>query len=186
VNTAVKLAYDGPDWAPAVDPNGIQSIERDPCEIDEPRLRQLYAHWSEARGDQPWLRHMDLRPELCPLILPHLALIERRPNRKPSLYIRLTGEEIANRALGFAKGRFVEDLRPEWYRNHLVTSYRNAFDDGAAHFQLVRVVYSYNVVLYRRFILPITRFGYSPDLLLVATLRTRRLADFISAGRELN
>jgi hypothetical protein len=40
-------------------------------------------------------------------------------------------------------------------------------------------------VLYRRLILPITRFGYSPDLLLVATLRTRRLADFISAGREL-
>ncbi len=98
----------------------------------------------------------------------------------------MTGEEICNRALGFAKGRFVEDLRPDWYRDHLMASYRNAFGDGAAHYQLVRVVYSYSVVLYRRVILPLTRFGHSPDLLLIATLRTRRLADFISAGRDLH
>ncbi len=186
VTTALNLASASPDWAPTIDPNGIQSIERDPADIDEPRLQQLFDHWNTARGDAPWLRHADLRPELCPRILPHLALIERRPNRQPSLYIRLTGEEISNRTLGFAKGRFVEDLRPNWYRDHLIATYCGAFADGEAHFQLMRVVYSYSVVLYRRVILPLSRFGHSPDLLLIATLRTRRLADFISAGRDLH
>lgn len=185
MNTALHLAHEGPDWAPAIDPNGIQSIERDPSDIDDTRLQRLFDHWNTARGECPWLRHADFRPELLSQILPHLALIERRPNRRPSYYIRLTGEGISNRALGFAKGRFFEHLRPDWYRAHLMATYSNAFADGEARYQLVRVVYSYSVVLYRRVILPLTRFGHSPDLLLVATLCTRRLADFITAGRDL-
>ena len=136
VTTALNLASASPDWAPTIDPNGIQSIERDPADIDEPRLQQLFDHWNTARGDAPWLRYADLRPELCPRILPHLALIERRPNRQPSLYIRLTGEEISNRTLGFAKGRVGEDLRPNWYRDHLIATYCGAFADGEAHFSV--------------------------------------------------
>lgn len=182
----MKLAYQDLDWAPLIEPNGIQAVERQPAEIDEPRLQQLYDHWNEARGDSPWLLRADLRPESCPTTLPHLALVERRRSHKPSLYIRLTGEEITNPTFGFVKGAFVENLTPDWYRDHLVASYRRAFTDGEARFELVRVVHSYRVILYRRLTLPLSQFGRSVDQLLVATIRTRRLADFILAGRELS
>ena len=56
---------------------------------------------------------------------------------------------------------------------------------GEVRYQLVRAVYDYQMVLYRRLILPVTVGGESVDMLLIASVRTRRLADLIAAGREL-
>lgn len=184
--SAVDLASSSPDWAPVIHPDGIQSIERDVTEIDDGRLQQLYDHWNQGRGTSPWLLNADLRSEQCPPVLSCLSMIERLADRTPSLYIRLTGEEVTNRNLGFAKGCFVEHLTPDWYRNHLVTTCQGAFQDGVPHFQLVRVVHRYHMVFYKRLILPISQFGQSVDLLLVAALRTRMITEFIPVESQLN
>jgi hypothetical protein len=174
-----------PEWEKVVDPDGIGSIDLDPAGIDERKLRQLFDHWDGAREGRPWLRRADFRPEHCPSVLPHLALIERRRDAVPSLQIRLTGEEIANPGFGFVKGRYVERVAPDWYRDHLLTTCLAALTRGEAHYQLVRAVYDYQMVLYRRLILPVTVEGDTVDMLLIASVRTRRLADLIAAGREL-
>ena len=49
----------------------------------------------------------------------------------------------------------------------------------------MRAVCDYRMILYRRLILPVTVEGESVDMLLIASVRTRRLADLIAAGREL-
>lgn len=173
-----------PDWESAIDPDGIRSIDLDPAELDEPKLQQLFDHWSSARQGRPWLMRADFRPEECATVLPHLALIERLAETIPFLKIRLTGDRIANPGFGFVKGGFVEELTPDWYRDHLMTSYMSAFVAGAPLYQLARVVFRCQVILYRRLILPVTRSGDAVDMLLVASVRTRRLADFITFGRE--
>jgi hypothetical protein len=174
-----------PELEKVLDPDGIGSIDLDPAEIDEKKLRRLFDHWDSARQGRPWLSRADFRPELCPSVLPHLALIERRRDAIPSLHIRLTGEEIANPGFGFVKGGYVERIVPAWYRDHLLVTCLTALTSGEVHYQLVRAVYDYQVILYRRLILPVTLEGESVDMLLVAAVRTRRLADFIAAGREL-
>ena len=174
-----------PQWQDVIDPDGIGAVDLDPAEIDEKRLRQLFDHWNSARRGRPWMARADFRPELCPSVLPHLALIERRRDAIPSLHIRVTGEEIANPGFGFVKGRHVERLQPDWYRDHLLTTCLSAFAHGEVAYQLVRAVYDFRVILYRRLVLPVTRQGDSIDMLLIASVRTKRLADFITAGRAL-
>jgi hypothetical protein len=174
-----------PELEKVLDPDGIGSIDLDPAGIDERKLRQLFDHWEDARQGRPWLNRADFHPELCPSVLPHLALIERRRDAIPSLLIRLTGEEIANPSFGFVKGRYVERIAPDWYRDHLLTTCLAALTRGEAHYQLVRAVYDYQMILYRRLILPVTVEGDTVDMLLIASVRTRRLADLIAAGREL-
>ena len=173
------------EWEKVIDPDGIGAVDLELTGMDDRRLRQLFDHWDSARQGRPWMARADFRPETCPLILPHLALIEQRRDAMPSLYIRLTGEEIANPGVGFAKGGYVECLTPAWYRDHLHAACASAFAQGAVAYQLVRIFYEGRVILYRRLVLPVTRRGESTDMLLVASLRTRRLADFISAGRAL-
>ncbi len=173
------------EWEKVIDPDGIEAADLDLAEMGDRRLRQLFDHWDDARQGRAWLARADFRPELCPLALPHVALIERRHEALPSFYIRLTGEKIANPGFGFVKGGYVERLAPPWYRDHLLTTCRSAFVEGEVAYQLVRAVYDGQVILYRRLVLPVTRHGKTVDLLLIATVRTRRLADFIAAGRAL-
>jgi hypothetical protein len=173
------------EWEHVIDPDGIGAVDLDPAEIDDKRLRLLFEHWNDARQGRPWMARADFRPELCPSVLAHLALIERLRDAMPSLYIRLTGEEIANPGFGFVKGRYVERLAPAWYRDHLLATCLSAFGHGEVAYQLVRAVHDCRVILYRRLVLPVTRHGKSVDMLLVASVRTRRLADFITAGRAL-
>lgn len=172
------------DWESAIDPDGIRSIDLDPAALDEPKLKQLFDHWDSVRHGRPWLSRADFRPEACAAVLPHLALIGRLADTIPCLQIRLTGEMIANPEFGFVKGGFVEELTPDWYCDHLTTNFMHAFVVGAPQYQFARVVFRCRVVLYRRLVLPVTLSGDRVDMLLVASVRTRRLADFIAFGRE--
>jgi hypothetical protein len=131
------------------------------------------------------LAHANFRPELCPYVLAHLALIGPQRDSLPSLYIRLTGQEIANPGIGFAKRGYAERLELAWCRDHLLATCLSAFAHGEVGHSLVRAVYDCRVVLYRRLVLPVTRHGESVDMLLIASVRTRRLADFITVGRGL-
>lgn len=186
VSQAVKFASQQIDWAPMIEPNGIRGFERPLDEISDPKLKGLFDHWDSARCGMPLLRRADLRPEAFAAALPHVAIIEQRRNQDPGLHIRLAGEEVVNRTFGFVKNRFVEDLSPAWYRDHLVSNYRRVFREGRARLELVRVVHSYRVILYHRLTLPMTLFGHTVDQLLVASIRTRQLADFIAVGKELS
>ena len=179
----MDLTSADPDLAPPIDPDGIQTRAREATDIDDSSLRQLYEHWNSARGKLHWLKYADFRPECCPRALPHLSVIESRPNSYPSLHIRLMGEEVANPRFGLVKGGFVEDLTPVWYRDHMVATCRQALDAGKPVFQMVRMVYHYQVALSRRLILPVSRLGDKVDVLLVAARRTRKLSDFVAAAR---
>ena len=183
--TSKEAQPEAQEWEKVIDPDGIEAVDLELAEIDDRRLRQLFEHWNSARGGRPWLARLDFRPEACPLILPHLALIEHCRDALPSLRIRLTGEEIANPGFGFARGGYVEHLTPPWYRDHLLATCRSALAQGRPAHQLVRAIYECRVILYWRLVLPVSRHGDTVDMLLIASVRTRRLADFIAAGRAL-
>lgn len=172
-------------WERVIDPDGIGAANLDLAEMGDQRLRQLFDHWDDARQGRPWLARADFRPEFCSSVLPHVALVERQRDAIPSLYIRLTGGEIANPDSGFVKGGYVERLTPAWYRDHLQAACVSAFAQGEVVYQIVRAFYDGRVILYRRLVLPITRHGEAVDMLLIASVRTRRLADFIAAARAL-
>jgi hypothetical protein len=43
----------GQEWENVIDPDGIGSVDLDPAEIDEKRLRGRFDHWNSARHDCP-------------------------------------------------------------------------------------------------------------------------------------
>lgn len=148
---------------------GIRRIDLALGGFDDAGLERLYNHWNSARRERPWLAWRDFRPEKCGAVLTRVALIDAPQPDETGHRIRLTGEAITNPRLGFAKGRLVEHIIPNWYRDHLVACYGETFADGQPHCQLVVVSFGLSESAYERLILPATRGGTQVDLILVAT-----------------
>lgn len=154
-------------------------------EFQQPLLRRLYAYWDGLRAGRPWPRRQDLRPEEIVFALPYIALIEAPAAEEPGLRIRLVGEEIRNELVGYVKGRRIEDIQPDWYRDHLVERYRAVLAGGKPSFEAVHVVYDIRDYYYHRLILPMSAGGDRPDVLLVATIYTPPHAYFANPADHL-
>jgi hypothetical protein len=163
----------------------IRTLALTEDEFQQPLLRRLYAYWNALRAGRPWPRRQDLRPEEIVFALPYIALIEAPATEEPGLRIRLVGEEIRNELVGYVKGARIEDIQPDWYRDHLVERYRAVLASGKPSFEAVRVVYDIRDYYYHRLILPMSVSGDAPDMLLVATIYTPPHAYFASPADHL-
>jgi hypothetical protein len=166
-------------------PGRIRAVSLARGQFDVPLLQRLYAYWDRARGGRSWLRQADLRPEEFVFALPYVALIERPPETGPGLRIRLVGEEIRNEAVGYLRGRLIEDIEPTWYREHLVQSYHAVFASGEPSFEAVHVIYDVRNYYYHRLILPLTISEEQADIILVATVYTEPHARFLNPDDHL-
>lgn len=154
------------------EPRGLDSIRED-------ELRRLHGYWRRKRGPEGWIRARDFRPEHLSSALPYVAVIERTADASQRLVIRFAGHSIANPRLGYMRDRFVGELRPEWYRDHLLEYYEAALDAAEPVHHLVSIRYDGRVFDYARLILPMTREGLVCDQILVGTVPSPELATYL-------
>ena len=153
-------------------PHGLDSIKED-------ELRRLHGYWRRKRGPEGWIHARDFRPEHLSSALPHVAVVERYPCSMRRMVIRFAGYAIANPRLGFMRDRYVGELRPEWYRDHIVQSYGAALAAAEPSYQRVSMHYGDQAYDYARLILPMTRDGVECDQIIVATVPSPKLATFL-------
>lgn len=164
-------------------PKGHMVAEaRDCAAIDAPPLRRLHEYWAGLAAGRPCPARAELKPEEFARALPYVALIERVEGGAGAgrLRIRLTGEDIRNPVLGYTRGAFVDEVKPDWYREHLIASYNAALAERAPVYQRVVSHYDEHALEYQRLMLPLSSDGAAPDMLMVATMRSPALADFMT------
>ena len=93
------------------------------------------------------------------------------------LNVRLAGEAIRVEASGFARGKTSADFRPDWFRDHLIESCRDAFARARPIYAAVTLRYEGAVFPYERLLLPLVRRGPEPDCLLMAAVLPQTLID---------
>jgi hypothetical protein len=147
--------------------------------IQEDELRRLHGYWRRKRGPEGWIRARDFRPEHLSSALPHVAVVERYPCEVRRMVIRFAGHAIANPRLGFMRERYVGELRPEWYRDHIVQNYGAALAAAEPAYQRVAMRYGDQEFDYGRLILPMTRDGIACDQIIVGTVPSPELAAFL-------
>jgi hypothetical protein len=149
--------------------------------IDAPPLRRLHDYWSGLAAGRLCPKRDELRPEAFARALPYVALIEKVAAGPGAgrLRIRLTGEEIRNPVLGYKRGAFVDEIRPAWYREHLIDSYNAALGATKPIYQRVVSHFEERGLEYQRLMLPLSSGGGHADMLMVATMRSPALADFM-------
>ncbi len=131
-------------------------------------LAPVMSHWCRLRRAGP-VRRRDLDPAAFAGLLSNVALIQRLRGPPPHLLVRLAGEEIANRDIGFTKGRLVEQVIPPWYGRHLAETYEAAIAAAVPVLQSVRATGEFRDHRYHRLLLPLWEGGEEAESLLVAT-----------------
>jgi hypothetical protein len=157
----------------------MASVQLPPEAIKEDELRRLHSYWRRKCGPEGWIRMRDFRAEHLSSVQPHVAVIERFPCEKRRFLIRTAGRTIANVKLGFAPGRYVGELRPAWYRDHILESYAAALRAGVPCYHSVSIQFGDGTFEYRRLTLPMTRDGLACDSILVGTVLSPQLVTFL-------
>jgi hypothetical protein len=97
--------------------------------IDEPLLRELYAHWQARRADRPLPRRRDIDPvDIAPAILPYLAIVE--PVEAGRFRYRLAGTRVVE---GFGMemtGRHLDELLRGEHLAFVQGLYRRVLETG--------------------------------------------------------
>lgn len=163
----------------------IRALALTVAEFQQPLLLRLHHYWDGLRAGRRWPRRQDLRPEEFVFALPYVALIEETVEDRPGLRIRLVGEEIRNEVVGYVRGALIEDIAPEWYRDHLLARYRAVLESGEPAFEAVHVVYDIRDYYYHRVLLPMSVGGDRADMLMVATIYTPPHAYFADPADHL-
>lgn len=153
--------------------NGRLSAEDRPLDtIQEPPLSVLRDYWRDAAAGRAVLPSGELRPERFAKALEHTALLERVDAPRRGHRIRLCGSDMENRDFGIVRGAFIEDVRPSWYRDHLVEQIAAAMARSAPIYQRVAAVVDGKAFAFTRLMLPLSSgAGAACDMLLVATVR---------------
>ncbi len=150
----------------------LSAVERPLDTIQEPPLAVLRDYWREAVAGRAVLPSAELRPERFAKALEHTALVERLDSPRRGHRIRLCGADMENRDFGIQRGAFLEDIRPAWYRDHLVEQVGSAIERAAPVYTQVSAELDGKAFTFTRLMLPLaSAAGGACDMLLVATVR---------------
>ena len=149
----------------------LRAFERPLDAVKEKPLAQLLAYWREATAGRPFLINAELRPENFAAALQHVAVIERASAPRAGLRIRLCGADLENKDFGIARGAFLEDTQPNWYRDHVVGEVEGALARVLPIYQQVEAEIGDAKFSFARLLLPLSSDGKACDMLLVAAIR---------------
>ena len=146
------------------------------------RVRDCTLAWAKGTGP---VNKSDICPDDMPQCLKYISLIERLNSGSKIFHIRLTGEDITNRTLGYVSGRFVEDITPDFYSQALIKYYGQAIDQGQQSAQNIVWNYDHRLLKIERFMAPIIMNGqHSPSGLLIATVRGTETLSYMKSERH--
>ena len=113
-------------------------------------------------------------------------MIERLSSGSKVFKIRLVGEEVINRTLGYVADHFIEDLTPDYYSQALVKYYVQALDQGHQVAQDITWDYDHRLLRIERFMAPlyIREEDDSPNGLLIATIRGSEARNYMKSERH--
>ncbi len=150
----------------------LSAVERPLDTIQEPPLVILRDYWREAVAGRAVLPSAELRPERFAKALEHTALVERLESPRRGHRIRLCGADMENRDFGILRGAFLEDVRPAWYRDHIVEQVESAIARAAPVYMQISAELDGKAFAFTRLMLPLgSGTGDVCDMLLVATVR---------------
>lgn len=149
----------------------LRAIERPLDFIEEKPLAQLYDYWRKVATDRNVVLNKELRPEAFAPALQHIAIVERAAAPRAGLRIRLCGADMENRDFGIVRGAYLEDVQPDWYRDHLVAEIGGAIARGLPLHLRIEAELDGQRFVFTRLLLPLSSGGGSCDMLLVATVR---------------
>lgn len=150
----------------------LSAADRPLDTIQEPPLAVLRDYWREAAAGRAVLPSGELRPERFAKALEHTALVERVESPRRGHRIRLCGADMENRDFGIVRGAFIEDVKPPWYRDHLVDQVAGAIVRAEPIYQRVEAELDGRAFVFTRLMLPLANgAGGACDMLLVATVR---------------
>ncbi|MDG1708982.1 MAG: hypothetical protein P8H03_09485, partial [Emcibacteraceae bacterium] len=120
----------------------ISIVDKTIAEISSPILLGLVQQSQIWLNGDAFVKKKNISPELITAALPNIAIIERLNEGYKRFYIRLAGEEITNRTLGFKAKNFIEDVTPDFYSSSLIMQYAQAIDEGKLRVQ--NIIWDYD------------------------------------------
>ena len=99
-------------------------------ELDDNRLRRLFAHWLEKRGDRPFPAKAEIDPVEFAYVLGYVTLVEVEPD--PRRYrFRLDGSILVELSGTNYTGRYLDELPGEEYVAFIKETYDRVVDRAA-------------------------------------------------------
>jgi len=101
-------------------------------ELNDDRLRRLFAYWLEKRGDRLFPARADIDPVDFPYVLGYVTLVdvEHDPRR---YHFRLDGSILVELSGTNYTGRYLDELPGEEYVAFIKDSYDRVVDGGAPY-----------------------------------------------------
>lgn len=104
-------------------------------QLDDDRLRRLYAYWLEKRGDRQFPTRTDIDPVEFPYVLGYVTLVdvEHAPRR---YHFRLDGSILVELSGQNYTGRYLDELQSELgdqYVAFIKETYDRVVDGGVAY-----------------------------------------------------
>jgi hypothetical protein len=138
-------------------------------ELDDSRLRRLFAYWLEKRGDRPFPAKAEIDPVEFPYILGYVTLVdvERDPRRyrfrlDGSILVALSGTDYT--------GRYLDELPGEQYVAFITETYDRVVDSGEPFRYRKNELLDQQLFSEETIILPIGDAPPKVDMLVVAVI----------------
>ena len=138
-------------------------------ELDDSRLRRLFAYWLEKRGDRPFPAKAEIDPVEFSYILGYVTLVdvERDPRRyrfrlDGSILVALSGTDYT--------GRYLDELPGEQYVAFITETYDRVIDSGEPFRYRKNELLDQQLFSEETIILPIGDAPPKVDMLVVAVI----------------
>lgn len=138
-------------------------------ELDDGRLRRLFAYWLDKRGDRPFPTKAAIDPVEFPYILGYVTLVD--VEQEPRRYrFRLDGSILVELSGMDYTGRYLDDLPGEEYVAFIKEGYDRVVDSGEPFRYRKNGLFDQQHFSEETLILPIGDNPPTVDMLVVAVI----------------
>jgi hypothetical protein len=143
-------------------------------ELDDDRLRRLFAYWVEKRGKRPFPKKAEIDPVEFPYILGYVTLVdvEHAPGLEPSrrYHFRLDGSILVELSGADYTGRYLDELPGEEYIAFIKDTYDRVVDSGSPYRYRKNGLFDQQHFSEETLILPLGDAPPTVDMLVVAVI----------------
>lgn len=145
---------------------GVTKLSENLLQSD--KLRRVHQVWVELKAERPFPLRAEISPERLGFILGQVTIIDVL--REPlNFRYRLVGTKIEDAGRRGDKGKTIDQVEPEAYRQMVVSAFQEVVETGQPVFQQISYLHHQTVVSFERLVLPFSQSGGEVDVLLEAS-----------------